>query len=424
MRHSLTDGDVCEVDSAIESLTAPDDKWSADEKNGYTNRGREPRRIWIKKIKDALITAVARCAQWLSPRWLRLLDRERAPRCWWWPTEAPVPLSQENLQRQHAQCSDTANRLLCVLLGFCFFCWLTLGGSDAVLLGAGREVAVPVINMNLSNAAFLSVSPIIMIALTLYLHIFVERLRRYDALDADQQSPHLFNMSGPVPQLLSWFFLYWMVPLVLTLFTWKAGPRPEGPTIGAMSIAATMLLIWLQIRRCPKAMRRLNIPLWAALIVLIALAPLIATRQMLLNRTLSLYQAELERVDLSGFDLRRADFSRANLRGAFLSKANLQEANLQGADLAKAVLEGADLTKAMLSWAKGLREVDLNGVCLHQAILYQTDLSGANLEGVQALTRAQIVSAITDNTTRFPNYLTTDSEDEHSFAGLISPNCR
>jgi hypothetical protein len=191
-----------------------------------------------------------------------------------------------------------------------------------------------------------------------------------------------------------------------------------------MSIAATMLLIWLQIRRCPKAMRRLNIPLWAALIVLIALAPLIATRQMLLNRTLSLYQAELERVDLSGFDLRRADFSRANLRGAFLSKANLQEANLQGADLAKAVLEGADLTKAMLSWAKGLREVDLNGVCLHQAILYQTDLSGANLEGVQALTRAQIVSAITDNTTRFPNYLTTDSEDEHSFAGLISPNCR
>jgi hypothetical protein len=215
-----------------------------------------------------------------------------------------------------------------------------------------------------------------------------------------------------------------MVPLVLVSFTWKASPRPEGPMIATLSIAGTILLIWLQIRRCPKARRRWNILLGVVMIALIAIAPFIATRQISLNRQLSLYQADLKNADLNGFDLRWGNLSRANLEGAFLSMTDLRHAKLMKANLARAVLEGAALSNADLSWATGLREVDLNGICLHKAILYQTDLSGVNLEGVQGLTREQIVYALTDKTTQFPGYFTTESEAEHSFAGLSSPDCR
>jgi hypothetical protein len=256
------------------------------------------------------------------------------------------------------------------------------------------------------------------------MHIFIERLRQSDTLDDNRQSSYIFNMSSPVPRLLSWFLFYWMVPLVLVSFTWKASPRPEGPMIATLSIAATILLIWLQIRRCPKARRRWNILLGVVMIALIAIAPFIATRQISLNRQLSLYQADLKNADLNGFDLRWGNLSRANLEGAFLSMTDLRHAKLMKANLARAVLEGAALSNADLSWATGLREVDLNGICLHKATLYQTDLSGVNLEGVQGLTREQIIYALTDKTTQFPSYLTTESEAEHSFAGLSSPDCR
>lgn len=424
MRHSRTNRDVCEVESTRGALTEPGGGLTTGETNGHTRKRWEQRYTWVDRLEDALVTVPTRSAQWIGPRWLRLSDRKHAPRRWWWPTKAEASLSQEDLQRHHAEYSETTNRLLSMLIGLGFFCLLTLGGSDAALLGAGREVAVPVINMNLSNAAFLTIGPIILIALTLYMHIFVERLRQYDALDADRRLAYIFNMCSPVPRLLSWFLFYWMVPLVLASFTWKAIPRPEGPMIGAISLTATALLVWLQIRRCPKARRRWNILLGVVMIGLLALAPLIAARQLPLNRQLSLYQADLKNADLSGFDLRWADLSRANLEGAFLSKADLRDTKLMKANLARAVLEGAILSNADLSWATGLREVDLNGTCFHKANLYQTDLSGANLEGARGLTREQIVSAITDKTTRFPHSLRTDAEDEHSFAGLSTPVCR
>jgi uncharacterized protein YjbI with pentapeptide repeats len=187
----------------------------------------------------------------------------------------------------------------------------------------------------------------------------------------------------------------------------------------------TMLLIWLQMRRCPEAKRRWNIPRGVALIALVALFPFMATGQIPLNRPLHLYEAPLAKMDLSGFDPRGANLSRANLQGAFLSKADLREANLQNANLENAILEGARLDKARLSWAEGLTEANLRDVVFEEAnltetdlrgaylsganlrgtILYQADLRGANLEGAVGLTREQVDSARIDDTTRLPGYL-------------------
>jgi hypothetical protein len=106
----------------------------------------------------------SRFYEWMRPGWTRLLNREVPPRCWWWPAPVEVRLSDDDIQRQHAQCSETANRLLFTLLGFCFFCLLTLGGSDTALLGANEQVAVPVVNISLSIVAFLLVGPLVLIA--------------------------------------------------------------------------------------------------------------------------------------------------------------------------------------------------------------------------------------------------------------------
>lgn len=144
-----------------------------------------------------------------------------------------------------------------------------------------------------------------------------------------------------------------MVPLVLAIFTWKAGPRPEAPLISSMAIIVTILLIWLQMRRCPKTKRRWNILLGVVLIALLALFTFVATGRISPNRPLNLYEAPLAKMDPSSFDLRGANLSRVNLQGVFLSKANLREANLQNTDLTDAILEGVHPQRAQLSWAKG-----------------------------------------------------------------------
>jgi hypothetical protein len=384
----------------------------------------------VDRFEQALLTTSWRSCARISMGWARILDRDCAPRRWWWPVPAEVPLPPSDLQRQHAQCSETTNRLLFTLLGFCFFCLLTLGGSDAALLGASGQVAVPVVNISLSNVAFLKVGPLILMALLLYLHILQERLLRYDALEADQRLPHIFNMRDPVSRLLTWFLFYWMVPMLLALFAWKAGPLPEAPLIGSMAIMATMLLIWLQMRRCPEAWRRCNISLGVALIALLALVPFIATGQVGRNRQLNLFEAVLEKRDLSGYHLHAANLSRANLKGAFLSKADLRKASLKGANLSGAILRGASLSRADLSYAEGLheadlrdvnfaaanltdtdlRKADLSGAILHGASLDGTKLQGTNLEEALGLTREQIESAMTDATTRLPSYLLMLSE--------------
>jgi hypothetical protein len=82
-----------------------------------------------------------------------------------------------------------------------------------------------------------------------------------------------------------------------------------------------------------------------------------------------LVDAQLENVRLNLSNLNGTDFERANLRGADLRRASLRNAVLRGADLTGAQLRGVDLTTVI------------------------------------GLTRKQIASAITDQTTRLPDYL-------------------
>ncbi|OQX06643.1 MAG: hypothetical protein BWK80_50470 [Desulfobacteraceae bacterium IS3] len=145
--------------------------------------------------------------------------------------------------------------------------------------------------------------------------------------------------------------------------------------------------------------------------------------------------ANLIGADLSGANLSGANFSGANLLEANLSGANLSGANLSGADLSDADvsyadvsyadvsfidlthtdLKDADLSKANLSYAN-LSKANLSKANLSGANLNGADLEGANLNGtnlrktklreVRELTRKQLETAVADDTTELPEYLT------------------
>lgn len=91
---------------------------------------------------------------------------------------------------------------------------------------------------------------------------------------------------------------------------------------------------------------------------------------------LNLEGARLPKSDWSNSGLAKARFARTDLSHANLTNASLREADLRGA-----ILCGADLLGTLLEGA---------------------DLRGADLSGALNLTRTQIESAITDETTVLP----------------------
>jgi uncharacterized protein YjbI with pentapeptide repeats len=135
-------------------------------------------------------------------------------------------------------------------------------------------------------------------------------------------------------------------------------------------------------------------------------------------RRVHLEGALLNAAHLENADLLFADLEFAELVEGHLEEAHLAGANLQQAKLVQAHLEGADLGGANLTRAR-LKVVDLKGARLAGAHLQQADLAqarlegaylgmGADLSGAVGLTREQIDQAITDATTKLPDYLASD----------------
>jgi len=138
-----------------------------------------------------------------------------------------------------------------------------------------------------------------------------------------------------------------------------------------------------------------------------------------------------ETPDLSQADLRGKQFSKINLKNANLQDAKLQfcnltgavlnganitkakflEANLQYANLQNATLEGANFFEANLQYANlqnaNAKQAQFND----DVMLNQANLKGCDLRGATGLTVGQIESAMTDKTTKLPDYLDEELED-------------
>jgi uncharacterized protein YjbI with pentapeptide repeats len=121
------------------------------------------------------------------------------------------------------------------------------------------------------------------------------------------------------------------------------------------------------------------------------------------HNTLSLVDAPLTGVDLSGVKLADcsllgADLSGANLAGAHLLRVDMRLANLRGACLEGATLEMVTATGAILRGARAHR------VRMRHVDLYEADLSGADL-GRAMLNACTFEKALLDDTDLSRAYL-------------------
>jgi hypothetical protein len=310
-------------------------------------------------------------SHWLSRLRARLARRDRWPRSWWWPSQDKARLSPENTDDyvdRHREISGTIRFTMIGLIGFTFFCGLTLAVPDSVVLTGAGKIPVPFANTDIDFGTFITIGPLLLIAYTLYLHIFIGQLLKLPDVPEVDRSPALFNLRGRVPAFLTYLIFYWLAPATVVLFAVRAAPLKAGTWLCFLAAVFLIVLLVLQLRRSPYPWHWARPMLWL-LVLAVAVVPV----------RVAWWAAEGgERPFQRPWRLSRADLSEANLINARLEQANLEQANLQGADLTRAHLHGADFSDADLSGAV-FRHADLRGANLAGAKLQATDLRDANL---------------------------------------------
>jgi uncharacterized protein YjbI with pentapeptide repeats len=116
------------------------------------------------------------------------------------------------------------------------------------------------------------------------------------------------------------------------------------------------------------------------------------------------HKDELAGLDLGQVDIEDADFSEADLHGI-----NLRKANLSGAKL-----RGANLIGAKLNLANFYRAIFVNAY-VFKADFSDAILIGADLEHTVGLTCDQIKSAIINENTHLPDYISLTESSEAGF---------
>lgn len=290
---------------------------------------------------------------------------------------------------RHGETSAIIRTVFFAILSTCLFCAATLFGTpDSQLHFVNSTVELPLLNYDIGFVAFLAIGPAIIFALTLYLHIFISEHRKLDVPPQSMKAA-LFNIDTPAAKLVVWAIFYWLSPLTLAVFTWKAWPIPPfGQVLLALTIVMASSLSLVQINRFAQGSKR-----WAGPAIALVLAVFIfGLWNSVKSREISLAYATLEGFDFRGtnFDLIRNNSAGFILTRATLNRSNLSHQDLRGAQMASASLVGTDLTKAnlddaLLSGANlshaTLIDAQLNRANLDGAVLAGADLSGADLAG-------------------------------------------
>lgn len=367
-------GETIDEDGVLELLEdEDDDEDDADSvsRAAYERRLVEIQALWTNARKNM------RAVDWLMPPMA--------------PPEAPdIPLSA--MKAQHDKVSNTISKTFNILGACSLFFVITLAAPDISFMAADARVQMPVMNFAISFDAFLLIGPVLLTALTIYLHIFIRHQRRFSAIPQEQQLPTIFNISDGAPSLITWVLFYWMPPLIMGVFAWRALPRPlMGPVMLEATVILAAALLFLQGRRCHPTRRKWAIPvLSTGMVGLILFGLYTAFIEVPFHRDLYLFRGDMTEKDLRGFDLeyaylKEAKLERTNLQGARISHAVMSDASLSGADLRETRMlqtdaRGSRFDKANLANAD-LSGADLRGAFLNGAVLELANLEGTRLEG-------------------------------------------
>lgn len=348
--------------------------------------------------------------------WQRLNDSNQPPCSWWHPPEKILCFENiERWQRQHDDVSKTLRRIMLTLLGYCLFCIFTLGSPDAQLLSENATIKMPFAGIEISYRGFLIFGPVILIAISIYLHIFLGYWHKISCHEYSDSLPLIFNINSRSAHILSTFIFYWLPYLVLWAFMWKAIPRPEGFYFLLMNTIVGLLLVFLYIRRNHLRLIKtkngnvFHAVLWIAMLILLFDFIRISfvtdhnefTEKFTKLRQLNLNRADLSQHYLTRLKLTRARIIRTNFREANLSqsvldgamgyevifkKSKMVNASLKNASLSSSNFDGADLTRA------NLNGVYLGFSSLSGATLTRADISFANLINTK-LNKAKLLNA-------------------------------
>jgi uncharacterized protein YjbI with pentapeptide repeats len=334
-------------------------------------------------------------------------------------------LSPDLISKARDETATQVTRIGLTFIGTAVFCLLSLLSPDSALLGGSEKINVPLAGP-VSFSGFMLLGPAFLIALRVYLQIYVEHCNRLERLIRSVsvvRAPTLVPLQNSLIRLFSGSIFYLLLPLAMTLFACKAAVFPVWGS-GLLCVAVGVIV--------SHGMLPLSGVSWRSKALVSAGAAILAWGVIFgfgpVRRHFDLDHANLSgqwlvNDDLRGANLRlanvsRANLSEANLHGANLSEANLSEANLSEADLSEANLHGANLNFANLNNGTDLHGADLGGADLHGANLHGANLHaanlsfadlrgatllGANLSSARNLAQTQLNAACGDEKTQLPD---------------------
>jgi len=312
---------------------------------------------------------------------------------------------------------DFISRLMMAYVGFAAFCVFTLLSPDRLMIDPKASLNMP-FGGTVSFIAFMVMAPIILGVMRVYLEVYLRRWKVLDAeLSPDLQLKTISPLKHPLLRIFSWFAVYFVLPALLLLFTWKAAATHVWGEVFlflALFSAPTMFVLSVRCRCISTGMLIIFVP--SAIYAVLHHEGGLPHRGLELAREdlkeAYLPAANMRNAILTSTDLSGADLSFANLVGADLAGANLTAANLTAANLTGANLQGADLTDADLSGihmlgsllllpsildVTSLTGANLTHADLARADLAVADLSGANFEGAKNIPDLSRACADSDN---------------------------
>jgi uncharacterized protein YjbI with pentapeptide repeats len=321
-------------------------------------------------------------------------------------------LSPDLISKARDETATQVTRLGLTFLGTVAFCLLSLLSPDAALLGGSEKINVPFAGP-VSFSGFMVLGPLLLIALRVYLQVYVEHSTRLDRLARSVsavRAPTLVPLDIPLVRLVSDLILYALLPVTMLLFAWKAAVFPYwGSGLFGVAVAVIVSHAALLFRTFSRSevsllfgvavagiVSRVSTSPWPSSVSAAIIAMVVTFGFGGLRRPFDLYRANLSGQNLRNYDLRSANLGSANLSGTDLDIAHLRGADLRGADLsgahlAVANMRGAFLIQANLTGAN-LIEANLIGAYLSRATLTGAYLSEATLTGAY-LTGATLTGA-------------------------------
>jgi uncharacterized protein YjbI with pentapeptide repeats len=348
-----------------------------------------------------------------------------------------------------SEASKNARQIYFLYVSFLAYCVLTVFGTSDRQMIFNDTTRLPIVGLDVSLNGFFILAPLLAIFIFIYFQLYLSRIRVLsddlsktyeppDTMPKKRLYPWIVNIAedpdegliGKFQMLVVRFSFWWMLPIVLMLFSlWISKKHETGLSylLGLFLFFGTVVVLFFWRKH-----RHSNLleQLLLAIIVLIFGISLLffiipwAKEGIPWNKEevsmaenkppaqvelLARYIAKLTNLDLSyqklitepkrdygelfwqyfrgihleGAQLQSSVLMRAFLRDTKLKKANLdyanlEEANLQGANLEGAKLEAATLRRANLGNAI-LREASLGSANLFKASLLATNLEGASL---------------------------------------------